>query len=86
MMRKFAKNYLVYVILALIIVLIAAFSSSMSLSIKLFIPNLPVIIILAISLNLIVGFLGELSLGHAGFMSIGAFLGGMTVLFLCNKR
>lgn len=30
-------------------------------------------VILAISLNLIVGILGELSLGHAGFMCIGAF-------------
>ena len=32
-------------------------------------------VILAISLNLTVGFLGELSLGHAGFMSVGAFSG-----------
>lgn len=32
-------------------------------------------VILAVSLNLTVGFLGELSLGHAGFMSIGAFAG-----------
>ena len=32
-------------------------------------------IVMAISLNLTVGFLGELSLGHAGFMSIGAFVG-----------
>lgn len=30
-------------------------------------------IVMAISLNLTVGFLGELSLGHAGFMSVGAF-------------
>lgn len=30
---------------------------------------------LAISLNLVVGISGELSLGHAGFMSIGAFTG-----------
>lgn len=30
---------------------------------------------MAISLNLTVGILGELSLGHAGFMSIGAFTG-----------
>lgn len=30
-------------------------------------------IILAISLNLVVGILGELSLGHAGFMCVGAF-------------
>ncbi len=32
-------------------------------------------IILAVSLNLVVGFLGELSLGHAGFMCLGAYLG-----------
>lgn len=31
--------------------------------------------ILAISLNLTVGILGELSLGHAGFMCVGAFTG-----------
>jgi branched-chain amino acid transport system permease protein len=29
--------------------------------------------ILAVSLNLTVGILGELSLGHAGFMCVGAF-------------
>lgn len=32
-----------------------------------------VYVILAISLNLVVGILGELSLGHAGFMCVGAF-------------
>ena len=32
-------------------------------------------IVMAISLNLTVGILGELSLGHAGFMSMGAFTG-----------
>ena len=31
--------------------------------------------ILAVSLNLTVGILGELSLGHAGFMCVGAFVG-----------
>ena len=29
-------------------------------------------VIMAVSLNLTVGMLGELSLGHAGFMSVGA--------------
>ncbi|MBR2561649.1 MAG: branched-chain amino acid ABC transporter permease, partial [Eubacterium sp.] len=29
--------------------------------------------IMAVSLNLVVGILGELSLGHAGFMCVGAF-------------
>ena len=33
--------------------------------------------ILALSLNLIVGFLGELTLGHAGFMSVGAYSGSL---------
>jgi len=32
-------------------------------------------IVMAVSLNLVVGVSGELSLGHAGFMSIGAFTG-----------
>lgn len=32
-------------------------------------------IVLAISLNMVVGLLGELSLGHAGFMSVGLFSG-----------
>lgn len=32
-------------------------------------------IVMSLSLNLTVGILGELSLGHAGFMSVGAFAG-----------
>ena len=32
-------------------------------------------VVMAISLTLTVGILGELSLGHAGFMSVGAFVG-----------
>ena len=31
-------------------------------------------IILAVSLNLVTGFTGQFSLGHAGFMSIGAYV------------
>ena len=37
---------------------------------------------MAISLNLVVGISGELSLGHAGFMSIGAFSGIVAALSL----
>lgn len=39
-------------------------------------------IVMAISLNLTVGFLGELSLGHAGFMSVGAFTGVIAAVCL----
>src|SRR6476660_5537132 len=33
-------------------------------------------IILAVSLNLINGITGQFSLGHAGFMAVGAYIGG----------
>ena len=39
-------------------------------------------IIMAVSLNLTVGVLGELSLGHAGFMSMGAFSGVVVAMAL----
>lgn len=38
-------------------------------------------VMLAVSLNLIVGFLGELSLGHAGFMSVGAYAGCLFTVY-----
>ena len=34
-----------------------------------------VYVMMSVSLSLVVGFLGELSLGHAAFMSIGAYTG-----------
>lgn len=41
-------------------------------------------VVMAISLNLTVGILGELSLGHAGFMSVGAFAGIVTTTCLAD--
>ena len=41
-------------------------------------------IVMAVSLNLTVGILGELSLGHAGFMSVGAFTGIVATTFLAD--
>ena len=43
-----------------------------------------VYISLAVSLNLLVGICGELSLGHAGFMGIGAFSGIVAAALLKN--
>ncbi len=42
-------------------------------------------IILAVSLNLVNGYTGQFSLGHAGFMSIGAYLSAAVSLFLGPK-
>lgn len=41
-------------------------------------------VIMALSLNLVVGISGELSLGHAGFMSVGAFTGVIVATSLQN--
>lgn len=41
-------------------------------------------VVMAVSLNLTVGILGELSLGHAGFMSVGAFAGVIAAQGLIN--
>lgn len=41
-------------------------------------------IVMALSLNLVVGISGELSLGHAGFMSVGAFTGVIVSSVLQN--
>lgn len=43
-----------------------------------------VYMIMAVSLNLVVGISGELSLGHAGFMSVGAFSGAVTAAALAQ--
>jgi branched-chain amino acid transport system permease protein len=40
---------------------------------------------MAISLNLVVGISGELSLGHAGFMSVGAFSGAVVSALLSQS-
>ena len=42
-------------------------------------------IVMAVSLNLTVGILGELSLGHAGFMSVGAFSGVIAAMSLADS-
>ena len=43
-----------------------------------------VYIVLAVSLNLVVGLLGELGLGHAGFMSVGLFTGCLLSISLSS--
>lgn len=57
-----------------LVLLMEATSSMTSLLRGLLVP-LCIYAILAVSLNLTVGILGELSLGHAGFMCVGAFAG-----------
>ena len=75
-MNKTTKNnmitYLMVIVVYAVIQVLVTSGSLSSLFTGLLVP-ICTYIILAISLNLVVGFLGELSLGHAGFMCIGAF-------------
>ncbi len=73
--RTSKDNFINYAMVIVIFVIVQTLSSTGNLSnllTGLLIP-LCVYIIAAISLNLVVGFSGELSLGHAGFMCVGAY-------------
>ena len=63
------------VILAYLAMQGLSLSGGMSSSLKGMLIPICAYVVMAVSLNLTVGILGELSLGHAGFMSVGAFTG-----------
>lgn len=75
-MSKMSKNnYITYAMVIVAFVVVQTLSSTGNLSrllTGLLVP-LCVYTIAAVSLNLVVGFSGELSLGHAGFMCVGAY-------------
>lgn len=79
-MKKMSKNtknnlitYLMVIVLFVVIEIMVMTGNISSLLNGLLVP-LCAYVILAVSLNLTVGILGELSLGHAGFMCVGAFV------------
>ena len=63
------------VIVAFVIVQVLLTQGILSNSLQSLLVPVCCYIVMAVSLNLTVGVLGELSLGHAGFMSLGAFSG-----------
>lgn len=75
--KKFQDKYITYLILVLMFA--AAFimvkTGVASRKFQSWLVPICINIILAVSLNLTIGFLGELTLGHAGFMSVGAYAG-----------
>lgn len=77
MTKNLRENLITYgiVIVAFIIVESMIATGNISSLMKGLLVPLCVYVIMAVSLNLTVGILGELSLGHAGFMCVGAFTG-----------
>lgn len=70
-------NLLTYLVVVVAFVVMQVLNSQgvLGSSMKGYLVPICVYISLAVSLNLLVGVCGELSLGHAGFMGIGAFSG-----------
>lgn len=75
--KVFIQNSITYgiVIVSWIVMQLLINAGKVSSLMKGLLVPLCVYVILAVSLNLTVGILGELSLGHAGFMCVGAFAG-----------
>ena len=73
--KLFSRDSITLYIVAAIYILVSVmlFSGSLSRQITNMLIPVSCYIVLAVSLNLVVGLLGELSLGHAGFMSAGLF-------------
>jgi len=63
------------VTVAFIVFYVMSEQKMLSKSVQGYLVPICVYIVLAVSLNLVVGISGELSLGHAGFMGVGAFTG-----------
>ena len=84
--KKIRKNnFITYamVLVAYAIAMLMQMTGHMSSLMKGLLVPLCIYVILAVSLNLVVGILGELSLGHAGFMCVGAFSGAF--FSMCTK-
>lgn len=83
-MKKLSKvridGYINYAIIIVLYVIFQILSNTKVLTSSLKGQLIPICayVIMALALNLVVGFSGELSLGHAGFMSVGAFAGVIT--------
>ncbi len=73
--QRLKSNMINYAIVIIAFAILQAWKSSGTMSSLLsgLLVTVCVYVILAISLNLVVGISGELSLGHAGFASVGAF-------------
>ncbi len=89
MMKKIKlKQHTIYIVLIALLVAFTLWSGSgeMARSTYTQLENATIAMVLASSLCLVVGFLGELSLGHAGFMCVGAFVGGKLSVIMTEAR
>ena len=82
MKLKHYINYIIIGLFTLVFGLMSILGGGLDGSVLFLLEKIAISIMLAVSLSLVVGFLGELSLGHAGFMCVGAYLGGKVAALL----
>ena len=70
------------VVMLLAVMSVLLYTGSLTRQVTNMLVPVAVYIVMAVSLNLVVGLLGELSLGHAGFMSVGLFSGCLVAIAL----
>ena len=80
------RIFITYAIVTLAYIIFQVMSSAglLSSSMRGMLVPICAYMVMAVSLNLVVGVLGELSLGHAGFMSVGAFSGVAAAVLMQN--
>ncbi|MBR2021988.1 MAG: branched-chain amino acid ABC transporter permease, partial [Clostridia bacterium] len=75
-------NYAVIGIFTLVLSIITLTGGRFDSSMLFLLEKIAISVVLSVSLSVVVGFLGELSLGHAGFMCVGAYMGGKLSVIL----
>ena len=79
------KHYINYLVIGIFTAVMAGMvfsGNKLDSSTVYLLEKISISMVLAVSLSLVVGFLGELSLGHAGFMCVGAYIGGKVAAML----
>lgn len=84
--KIFNKNLITVLMVAVLyaVMMFLVYSGKASRQLSNMLIPISAYIVMSVSLNLVVGLLGELSLGHAGFMSVGLFSGCLLSIALVD--
>ncbi|MEG0679539.1 MAG: branched-chain amino acid ABC transporter permease, partial [Carnobacterium sp.] len=72
-LNKTNLGWLIFIAVAFLAIQLLVFAGTIDAFYEITLMTILINIILAVGLNLIIGFSGQFSLGHAGFMAIGAY-------------
>lgn len=72
-LNKTNLGWLIFIVVAFLAIQLLVFAGIIDAFYEITLMTILINVILAVGLNLIIGFSGQFSLGHAGFMAIGAY-------------